>query len=215
MFNLPSKLYREHIPPEFNRKTLKCLVASCKQAKEHCNKYFPRPEARDLRGHYCRAIFEAEWRKVAAKTNGLTGSAQLNSRGTYYHTRIQCGTVILTSSQVPHPHSLVRRAEFRQGYARDTQLWLWSGDDVPDATPPNDDDPVYAILLYGLDGKRESPAFAHVVFPDNTCSRYVDRIDLMEENSALMTRLIDRAADGMDEPAVEPTIRQRPRKKNA
>jgi hypothetical protein len=183
----PSKIFRDQVPEDFLERTVRCLVASCQQAKQMVGAFFPKPEAHDLRGHYCRAVFEKEWRTIAAQSIDMHGRAVLNKRGTYYHTRITCGSIIMTASQVSHPKVMVRHADFRDGYARDAQMDLFG--EMPE--PPAPESPVYAMLLYGLDKKtRTFPVFADFVFPDSKCGRYVDRIELFLEYASLINQLV-------------------------
>lgn len=55
---------------------------------------------------------------------------------------------------------------------------------------PPDDAVLYGILLHGPDlQNRARPEFAHIVFPDQTCKRYVARINLFHRYRDLVSDL--------------------------
>lgn len=173
----PIALFNQHVPAAFQEHTLRCLRQSYAQAYEHCDKEYPPEEAHDLRPHDRRAKFEAKWREIAKQFPELSATPERNKARNSHHTRVVCGPVVLTASAVDNPRTLVRKAAFRETYARDNQTYLF--DSYP---APKPGAALYAILIHGPAMHNQGePYFADIVFPAPDCQSYVDRIPLFEK----------------------------------
>lgn len=166
----PVPLFHANAPDGFLRDVLQCVVKGWNDADQKTRDEFDEPERHDLFPHHRRAIIERELRGVA-KRHGLTGSPQKNRRKTSSFTQLVSGRVILTASAVREPDEIVRYADFRLTFARNSQLCLFG---EPEPVLPNA--PLYALVLHGpgaveTDEEGNSfissakPGFVKVVFP--------------------------------------------------
>jgi hypothetical protein len=136
---------------------------------------FDWPEGHDIRRLVQRVFFEGPWRALAQR-HGLAAEAKPNAGHNCFHTYVQAGPVSLTASFVDRPHTIVRRAVFREGYAATTQADLFRQDEpLPPLTS------LYSILLHGADRREPGqPSFMVVRFPTADCKSYFeDRMDLL------------------------------------
>jgi hypothetical protein len=143
---------------------------------------YDHPELHDLLPHVRRAKFERDMRLLATRF-GFTGFAERNARKTSFHSQVKAGNVILTASAVASPKTVVRRAEFRQTLARDSQLTLWSdSDDKAGAA-------YYSLYIHGPIVTPQGLSlpklgFAHLVFPDRFLTKYIGGVDLLANYAA-------------------------------
>ena len=185
------------------------LLANCyESAHQDCRLNHARPEAHDLYPHKRRAVIEGQLRELAGGYPEITAAAELNSKGTSFYTLLASGNVLLTANAVEHPNVIIRRAAYRETYARAAQLKLFGDGKQPPGQQPLDGFLLYAILLHGPDPLNEArPGFVHIVFPDEDCTQYVTRINLFDRHASLVSELFP-----IEEEAVlgEPDIRLRP-----
>jgi|CXWL01.1.fsa_nt_gi hypothetical protein len=170
-------MFLADVPEPVLEDTVRCLTRSYSDSARYCRDNFPAEEAHDLYAHHRRAMFERNWRGRLARYPGLKISTRTNASRTCYHTEVRAGRVLMTVSAVEAPFEVVRPAVFRQTLALDSQLNIFT---EPEAVA--DDAPLYAIVLHGPlgGGLHRTPAFIHVGFPETTCSKYVDRFNLLD-----------------------------------
>ena len=161
-------------PADFIEDLMRLLASEYRTAKIECDTFYPDEEAHDLCPHVRRAKIECRVRELASAFPGITATAEPNAAGTSYHTRVVSHGVTLVINHVAQPTDMVRRAEFRNTYARLAQGSLFEPDE-----PPPQDGMLFAILLHGA-SKRDPrrPDFVQVAFPDAECKHYIHRIDL-------------------------------------
>jgi len=199
------QIYAASFSDDWNIATLKALEKAFTKAEGHCRPPdFGPQEAKDLRSHYCRAIFENEWRKLSNKFSGVQAESRLNKGGSYSHTWVQAGNLFLTASSVANPHSKPRQADFRTVYAENGQLNLFGQVQPPEA--------FYAILLYGPP-QASSPAFVTIAFPSKQWNTFVERIDLLARYPGVIgTPVLRPEPERVQKPTVQP-IRVSPEEK--
>jgi hypothetical protein len=199
------EIFDESVPRQFLEDTIRCMYGAYREAHDYCLKEYEPSEMHDLLPHVRRAMVERNWRAVAARHPGVSASAWPNSTASSYHTRIRSGRVILTASAVERPGALTRSAEFRNTYARTSQL---SFEDADHASPTGGES-LYAILLHGPDPARiYGPGFVHVGFPAADSSGYVENIDLMARFRELVRA---EATTQIETVESEPSVRLRRR----
>lgn len=165
--------FLEAYPEDFLRGWLRTLFSGYREAHQECSRGYAEAEAHDLYPHLRRAKLEGQLRGLA-RSHGIMATAESNRRNSSRYTLVRSGNVLLTASAVQDPNELIRRAAFRETFARESQLKLF-GEQIPTGTA------LYAILLHGPDLlNRGIPEFSHVVFPDESCSQYVARINLFD-----------------------------------
>lgn len=178
-------MFFEAFPEEFLRNLLRLISEVYVEAYEECQSSYPIPEAHDLRSHMRRAKLEYQVRELVRNFPDIVAEVEKNKKKTSFYTKLKNKRVVLTISAVNHPNTIVRRAEFRETYARNAQLSLFDPEPVP---PP--DALLYAILLHGPDSLEPSrPGFINVVFPNKNCKAYVGSIDLMLKFNTLTTEI--------------------------
>lgn len=173
-----------HIPEAFFGRLLRAVFAAHKVAFEDCRDSFAETEAANLRPYYRRGKIESFMRDAADMVPGVTSTVVLGE-GSWYHTELRSGPVVLTASSVPAPCAIVERAEFRQTLARDNAQRLWP---EPGDIPP-DDAPLYVLLLHSKSRwettgeSREHghlPGSAYIAYPSPKLDTYVHEINLFE-----------------------------------
>lgn len=175
--------FHDSFPDEFLRDIVRLLATGYSGTYTECYASHEPPEARDLYPVQRRAFIEGQIRKLAEDYPEIRASPEQNSVKSHSYTLLRSKDVMLTVSAVPHHNERIRRAEFRETYARASELKLF------DETPSKGS-LLYAILLHGPDPLNlAKPAFAHAVFPDKEATTYVARIDLFERFSTLVTEL--------------------------
>ena len=168
-------MFDGEVPGEFLRDSLRCLKNCYKEAYQYCKTRYPWEVAHDYRPKRRRAEFEREWPLIASRFSNMTWSYCPNAGKNCFHARIACGRVILTQSFVDPKVNTVRRAMFRDTYARPNYAYLFEGMGLPAPTP---DSPLYAILMHDAAGGDQSNlCLAEIIFPDPT-GKIVARIDL-------------------------------------
>ena len=154
----------------------------CDQVKEGIySKYV----ARDLFPHTRRATIETRLFDLSFEFPNVTVTSQPNKTLNNYHTEIRVGNVVMTVSAVLTPYGMVREADFRNRYAGpQIRLFdLYSMNNL--ITPrfekePSNGDVLYGIVLYcAAENNRFEVGAVCVGFPNNDCTAYRDKMDLM------------------------------------
>jgi hypothetical protein len=127
------------------------------------------------------------------KYPGLQTSSEQNIIRNSFHTLVSLGNVRITISAVATPSSLPRTAVFRNNLASCQYRFDISADqkwfELRDLESVKDRI-VYAFVIHGpmLDNPR-FPGFIHIAFPDESCTRYLDRINLLKRFPDLIEEL--------------------------
>ncbi len=169
------RILDESLPLEFQRGILTLCHASYTETEDDLLPEFAHPQVHDLRGHYRRAKVESHLSNFAYRFKGIKASSEQNSTHNSYHVRIDAPRLVLTISAVETPNTMVRVAQFRQTYSY--QMGLWDEGKLEHAT-----DDIYGIILHGpADNDPAKLGFVVIAFPNSTCTRYIERIDLRKK----------------------------------
>lgn len=178
-------LFDQAYPRDFLEDSIRTLATVYLNAYNECKNFYPKQEAHDLRPHVRRAKFEVQLRELATRYPEIKASVEPNEAGTSYYTCLSSNKIVLTACAVQNPSVIVRRALFRETYARGAQLNLFEPE-----MPAPEDARLYVILLHGPDAKDQTrPGFAHIVFPNSDCDAYLTRINLFDRYSSLINSL--------------------------
>lgn len=175
--------FLESYSDDFLRDAIRLLATGYSGVHRECRDSHAHPEAHDLYPHQRRAFLEGQMRKLAESYPEIKASPEQNRKKTSFYTLLRSNNALLTINAVEHPGKIIRTAQFRETYARASELKLFDED------PPNGS-LLYAILIHGPDSLNPAqPAFAHIVFPDSAFTTYVARINLFERYSDLVKDL--------------------------
>jgi hypothetical protein len=159
----PQQMFDSYVPMAFQSDVIRMIVGAVDRAEKDCHSRFDEAEYHDMIGHWTRAEVESGLRKIAKK-HKLDGQHEKNKRRTSNFSRVVSGPVVLTISQVNSPSELVRYAEFRRSYARDSQQVLFGPQKAP---APNA--PLYALILFVrgevIKNQPVRPISIRIVFP--------------------------------------------------
>jgi hypothetical protein len=193
--------FLEAYPESFLEDVVRLLLANYPHAEEICQESHAEPEVRDLYPHVRRAVVQGKPLRELANRYGVSASIEQDSKNSHSYTLLTARNVLVTVSAVSHPNQIARSAKYRATYARSAQLKLW-GEQPPQS------DTLYAILQHGSDPlDRAQLGFAHVVFPDESYSQQVARIDLLD----MFSNVVDaHKAKAEASAGGEPVIRLRP-----
>jgi hypothetical protein len=99
---------------------------------------------------------------------------------------------MLTQSLVEYEGLLPREAVYREGYARDPQLYLFGEKDLP-----QEDASLYGIITHmPFSGKENGvPAFVDIVFPDEEYKVILGRIPLLYRFPGIMDAIAATAQE--------------------
>lgn len=159
---------------EFLQDVLRILASAYRGAFADCRSQFPVPEAHDLYPIVRRAMIEHQLREITNDYPEIRASAELNHGGTSFYTLLSSGNVYLTANAVEHRNKPVRKAMFRETYARVSQPNLFG-------EPPEEGTVLYGLLLHGADELNKArPEFVHIAVPNKDCSEYLARVDLFD-----------------------------------
>ena len=127
------------------------------------------------------------------KYPGLQTSSEHNIVRNSFHALISLGNVRITVSAVATPSSLPRTAVFRNNLASCQYRFDISADqkrfELRDLESVADRI-VYAFVIHGpMPDNPGFPGFIHVAFPDESCTRYLDRINLLKRFPDLIEEL--------------------------
>jgi hypothetical protein len=124
---------------------------------------------------------------------GLQTISEYNISRNSFHTIITLGNVKMTVSSVNNPSAMPRSAKFRNELAicqyrfdinKNTSTFeILDLSSISEIT-------IYAFIIHGPKlGDKRVPGFIHVVFPDEHCGKYLDRIDLFQRFPDLIDEL--------------------------
>lgn len=184
-FQDPVKRFDGYVPTSFLEDTLRTLNQCYQRAYELAKKLYPWQVAHDYRPYLRRAEFEKEWPLVVQKYSELGAHCEYcqNYARNCWHALVTFGGVLLTQSLVDQKLKAVRRAMFRDGYARRNESFLFA-DMAPPA--PMADAPLYAILSHEGTPDQARPLYADIIFPDPQ-GEIVARIELVKRFPDLFT----------------------------
>lgn len=139
------------------------------------SKHFDSPEA--WWNHpYDRRSYVERYLRSAAKRHGLFTKTEYCNNGSCPHTIIASGEFFLTAHFVKSSSEIVRPAEYRGDYFRDSQqkLAFLCNEDGEDSEllTPTLDDPAYVFIIHGESDDPRFPSFVDVVAPINNCTQY-------------------------------------------
>jgi hypothetical protein len=193
-----SGLYRDYfnasisndIQRDIVRHVYKGYIKADKLVKE--KEYQPGP-AKNLYPYVRWATIDDNCLALNNKYEGLQTSSEINISHNSFHTLITSGNIKMTISSVNNPSALPRVALFRNDLAilqyrfdisKDKSTFeLLDLKSISDGT-------IFAFIIHGptLDNQR-FPGFIHIVFPDEHCTKYLDRIDLFKRFPDLIEEL--------------------------
>jgi hypothetical protein len=160
----PISIFDAEIPSEFLRDTLRCLKNCYREAHKYCRLRYPWQVAHDHLAYRRRTEFEKEWPMVASKYSEMSSGFFPNAAKNCFHTRIDCNRIVMTCSFVDQKLKTVRRAIFRDTYARSIYNYLFEEMKPPS---PSAEASLYAILMHDAAGKGQSDlCVAKIIFPD-------------------------------------------------
>lgn len=168
-----------------------------RQASRFVYRHFSGPQAKDLSGHYRRAMIEEDLAGLPALFPELSVEIKTYENNTGFYNEITCEQVKFTQSCIAYSNEVPRVATFRSTLARTGQLSLFnSGDDKAEgeAEPQY----MYAILTHGVDvnaDKRAWPAYVRIQFPNASLTEYQDEgIDLFRRFPELVKEFVPKSA---------------------
>ncbi len=170
-------IYNDSVPEALEIDLIRCVITEYAASYQFCYGNLSHGSARDLYPLFRTARIESKVQEVLLNYPFAKVVEKPNRPNTANHIEIICNDVILTFNAVDNRNTLIRRAEFRETLARDSQqLWI---PDMPsyDETLGN---VLYAIFLHG-DSTSNRPTFTDIVFPDEKCKKYLDRIALLDK----------------------------------
>ncbi|WP_448266403.1 hypothetical protein [Nostoc sp. DSM 114159] len=185
--SLLEQAFHESFSKDWCVATLKAVGKAFQKSREHCvPPLFGPDEARDLKSHYCRGVFETEWRRLSNQYPGIKAESRRNKTGNYSHTYVKAGKIFLTASAVTSPENKPRPAYFRDIYNGNGQLKIFEQNNLIDEAN------IYAILLYGPP-QSVSPGFVTIAFPSNHWHSYVERINLLALHPGIISTDVPKA----------------------
>lgn len=140
---------------------------------------FDAREAKDLLGFY-------RWVQIRQDSKGLAGRfPDVLIVSKRFHTLVTINHIMFTTASAQDPEGAVRHADYRGGYALQSQLDLYEQE-----KPVPKDAIFYCVLVHGHDHKNKKiPAFAKFAFPDRDNKSYVHEIDLFKRHEPLIKTL--------------------------
>jgi len=179
----PVEMFDAFVDKSLQLTIVEGVVREYQNAKMWCETEFRFPESADVLAHYRRACIESLLCELAKQHPEFRITTRVNARRNCSHRLVCCGRVILTQSLVEHEGLLPREAVYREGYARDPQLYLFVEKDLP-----QEDVSLYGIITHmPLSGKENGvPAFVDIVFPDEEYKVILGRIPLLDRFPRVM-----------------------------
>jgi hypothetical protein len=178
--------------PQIQQDLLRLLFGQYKSAFEFCKEHHPSGHGRDFLGMMRRANIETQLVSMKERHPIMSVEVTPNYTGSAHHSLITFNKVMMVQSSLKNPKHMVPPSQFRKAYAAQSlevnpQLKLFPRvhENVIDISKP-----LFAMLVHGPDSTDKSrPAFAYIVFPDNTYTMYVHVINLFERFSELVKEL--------------------------
>ncbi len=125
------------------------------------------------------------------KYDGLMANSVLNNAHNYYYTLITIKNVKMTVSAVNFPGSQPRESLFRNELAScQVKFDVYDGKFELCDLKNISESSVYAMIIHSpaLDNPKQ-PTSVQIVFPNETCTGYLDRIDLFKKYPELVEAL--------------------------
>lgn len=171
---------------------MRLLFAQYKLTYEYWRERYPLPIGRNYLGVSRQVNIETQLLSMGGLYSIMSIEATANRTKSAYYILATFNKIRLTQSSVKDPKRIVRRSRFReslaaQSLAVDPQMRLafYGYENVIDISKP-----LFAMLIHGPDRRDASrPAFAYIVFPDNTYRVYAHVINLFERFQTLVREL--------------------------
>lgn len=187
--------YRNHVPKEINKELLRHIfrgyLAADKLIKSQ--EYQPGP-AKNLYPYVRWANIDNYCLALNQKYDELESISRPNVVKNSFHTLIRYGNIRMTISAVQSRNSLPRDAQFRNDLA--SCQYSWGIDEKQGIFKQNplasiDSKIVYAFIVHGTETDNpQYPEFVNIVFPNSTCTKYLDYIDLFKEYPDFVEELL-------------------------
>lgn len=173
----PVEMFDAFVPQGLQLSLVEGVVKEYQHAKVWCETEFRLPESYDVLPHFRRACIESMLCEIVKHYPDIRITTRANARRNCSHRLLCCGRVMLTQSLVDRDGALPREAVYREGYARDPQLYLFGEQEAPE-----EDAPLYGIITHmPLSGKDDGlPGFVDIVFPDEEYRLILGRISLLD-----------------------------------
>lgn len=177
------------------------FVAEYLATKRYCDATFERPELHDVHAHIRRAKIEGAFRAAGRLFQGVVVESKKNAARNAYYTRLRVGPFALTESAVEFPDDVPRDAVFRSTLASG-QLPLFE-----DGGDEDMEDVIFGVFLHGRRSRCQmSPQFLLLGFPEADCSRLVTQIDLSDELSRGLIRVMSEQQPGAEPLRTTPSL---------
>ena len=122
---------------------------------------------------------------------GLKATSEINEARNWRYTLISYENIRLTASNVDSPMTSPRYSSFRNDLAHCQFRWdIKNGSLEPRQLTDIGDKVIYGLIIHcPATDNPFVPAFIHIAFPNESCSDYLDRINLFDEYPSLYESL--------------------------
>jgi len=139
------------------------------------------------------------------KYKGLKATSEINSARNWHYTLISFENIRMTMSVVESPTDAPRESLFRNYLASCQMSFDFNkdnGDIEINDLKSNDESIIYALIIHSpaIDNPN-LPAFIHIVFPNESCTDYLDRINLFNEFPSLVDSLVREGTEQIPDKA--------------
>jgi hypothetical protein len=172
------ELVEQTIPPGFFVRLIEEFEEDYSRSSSEPFGHFEEPEAQDLRGNERRARTETSLVYVSQQFahKGIVAESRPNETYSHHHREVTAGPIVLTSSFVRTPSTLVPEARFRDSLARSRQLSLLEENGAVGKR-------LYAVILHGtkeFGGRRQwdTLGFFRLAIPNRALTAYEAIYDL-------------------------------------
>lgn len=175
--------FERSVPDNIQRALLTAVYTAYKAASDDVLSQFEPPERPAMLGYVRRSKLEMNLRGLADRFPGVSAEVGRAEGTSWRHTAISVGGVRITASTVSGPDQLPKPADFRIGYAMQTELFADNA--------PTEETTIYALLAHGPSSDdRSLPGFARLAVPSMDCGNYVMSIDLMRRFPDVVARFV-------------------------
>lgn len=132
------------------------------------------------------------------KYPGLKATSEINEARNWRYTLISYENIRLTASNVDSPTTAPRDSSFRNYFASCQYRWdVNNGNLEPCQLTKIGDSLIYGLIIHSpATDNPILPAFINIAFPNQSCSGYLDRINLFNEYPSLLESL---RSEGMEQ----------------
>lgn len=125
------------------------------------------------------------------KYRGLKATSEINEARNWRYTLISYENIRLTASNVDSPMTSPRHSSFRNDLAYcQFRLDIQNGNLEPCQLTDMGDKIIYGLVIHcPATDNPFVPAFVHIAFPNESCSDYLDRINLFNEYPDMLKSL--------------------------